>query len=198
MERVTIGESGIAAGNSVRSLLSVDIDRRMGIEGRRGWRGRMAALFRAGTLAVLVYRFGRWAGDLPCPLPCIPFKALYFLAFYLVQATTGISVQAYSRIGRGFVVLNHTGIFVVAERIGDNFTACQGVTVGNVRGTRRLPVIGDNVFIEPGAKVLGEITIGDNVVIRANSLVLTDVPSNSIALGNPARIMPNPTASAEP
>jgi serine O-acetyltransferase len=197
MERVTIGESGISAERSAQSALSLDIERRMEIEGRSGWRGRIAALSRAGTLAVLVYRFGRWAGDLPRPL-CVPFKALYFVAFYLIQATTGISVQAYSRIGRGFVILNHTGIFVVAERIGDNFTVSQGVTVGNVRGTQRLPVIGDNVFIEPGAKVLGEITVGDNVVIRANSLVLTDVPSNSIAIGNPARIQPNPTASTEP
>lgn len=196
MERVTIGESGIAAGRPARSALAADIDRRMQMEGRSGWRGRIAALFRAGTLAILVYRFGRWAADLPRPIS-IPFKALYFIAFYLVQATTGISVQAYSRIGGGFVILNHTGIFVVAERIGENFTVCQGITVGNVRGTRRLPVIGDNVFVEPGAKVLGEITIGDNVVIRANSLVLTDIPSNSIAVGNPARILPNPAASTE-
>ncbi|HEU5074496.1 MAG TPA: hypothetical protein VFU02_09990, partial [Polyangiaceae bacterium] len=61
-------------------------------------------------------------------------------------------------------------------------------TVGNVRGKRRLPVIGNNVFLEPGCKVLGEVTLGDNVVVRANSLVLKDVPSNSIVLGNPARI----------
>jgi serine O-acetyltransferase len=196
MGRATIGESDVA-GRLGRSALCADLDRRMRLEGRSGWRGRMTALLAAGTLAVLVYRFGRWASDLPCPLPCIPFKIMYFIVFYLIQATTGISVQAYSRIGRGFVILNHTGIFVVAERIGDNFTTCQGVTIGNVRGSRRLPVIGDNVFIEPGAKVLGEITIGDNVVIRANSLVLTDVPSNSIAIGNPARIVPNPAADAE-
>jgi serine acetyltransferase len=53
-------------------------------------------------------------------------------------------------------------------------------------------VIGNNVFLEPGCKILGDVTIGDNVVVRANSLVLNDVPSNSIAVGNPARILKRP------
>ena len=141
----------------------------------------------AGSIAVFVYRFGQLTKKLPFPL-ALPFKLIYFVLFYLVQTFFGISVQLYARIGSGFQINNSGNIFVVAENIGKNFVVSQGVTVGNVRGSKRLPIIGDDVYVEPGAKILGEVVIGSNVTIRANSLVLTDVPDNSIACGNPARI----------
>jgi serine acetyltransferase len=168
-----------------------DIRKKMQLLGRSGAGGWLSTVFDAGSLAVFVYRFAGWTMRLPGPTK-IPFKVIYFILFYLVQAATGISVQAYAKIGRRFAILNHYAVFVVAERIGDDFTVCQGVTVGNVRGAKRLPVIGNNVFLEPGCKILGDVTIGDNVVVRANSLVLNDVPSNSIAVGNPARILKRP------
>jgi serine O-acetyltransferase len=52
------------------------------------------------------------------------------------------------------------------------------------------PVIGNNVDIGAGAKLLGRITIGDNVLIGANAVVIRDVPSNSIAVGVPATVRP--------
>ena len=167
-----------------------DIRKKMSLLERTGVAGFVSTCLSPGSVAVAVYRYGAWARDLKFRPVALPAKASYFALFYLVQTLTGVSVQAYSRIGKRFVVLNHASIFVVAEKIGDDFTVCQGVTVGNVRGTRRLPVIGNNVFIEPGAKVLGEVKLCDNVIVRANSLVLKDVPSNSIAAGNPARVTP--------
>ena len=157
----------------------------LGLEGPTGW---LAAAFSPGSFAVMVYRFGRYGRDLRVPGLRQVWAVLYYLLFYLVQMFTGISIQAYARIGRRFVVRNFSCIFVLAESIGDDFTVCEGVTVGNIRGKPRLPIIGNNVYLEPGCKVLGSVTIGDNVVVRANSLVLTDVPSNCIATGNPARI----------
>lgn len=147
--------------------------------------------FSAGQMAVAVYRFGRLANAVPKPLKII-INILYFPLFYIVQALTGISVQAYADIGKRFVIRNSGCIFIVAEKIGDDFTVSQGVTIGNVRGTKRLPILGNNVYLEPGAKILGEVIVGNNVIVRANSLVLTNVPDNSIVIGNPARILPNP------
>jgi len=145
-------------------------------------------VFQRGTWAVLVYRFGRWAGAVQPKLLGLIFKAVYFLAFYFVQMLTGISVQSYARIGPGFVIMNYSGIFVVAEEIGRNFTVYEGVTVGNIRGKPRLAILGDNITLEPGAKVLGDINVGSNVIVRANSLVITNVPDNSLVIGNPARV----------
>lgn len=159
----------------------------LGIHGRAGW---WAAAATGGSLAVALYRYGHWARTVRIPVIGLLFRALYFLAFYVIQAATGISVQALTPIGRRFVILHHSCIFVVAERIGDDFTVGQCVTVGNIRGSKRLPIIGNNVFLEPGAKVLGAVTLGDNVIVRANTLVLSDVPSGSLVVGNPARILP--------
>jgi len=170
--------------------LSADITRKMEVLGRSGFGGWLSAFFSPGSFAVMVYRFGRFGRDLRVPVVRQLIGALYYVLFYFVQMFTGISIQAYARIGRGFVVRNFSCIFVLAESIGDNFTVCEGVTVGNIRGRPRLAIIGNNVYLEPGCKVLGDITIGDNVVVRANSLVIKDVPSNSIAAGNPARISP--------
>jgi serine acetyltransferase len=150
----------------------------------------LAVLFDPGTLAVLVYRFGRFAKNVRFPVVGQVMKALYFVCFYLVQMLTGISIQAYADIGRRFVVMHFSCVFVLAEKIGSDFTVFEGVTVGNIRGKSRLPIIGNNVTLEAGCKVLGDVTIGDNVVVRANSLVLSDIPSNSIAIGNPARHTP--------
>jgi serine O-acetyltransferase len=172
-----------------------DTRRKMKLLGRSGPLGFVRTLLSPGSLAVLVYRFGAWGSRKRSPL-FLPAKIAYFPLFYLVQTFAGISVQAYSRIGKRFVILNQSCVFVVAESIGDDFTVSQGVTVGNVRGKKRLPILGNNVYLEPGCKILGEVTIGDNVVVRANSLVLKDVPSNSIAVGNPARTMPRPPDEA--
>lgn len=158
--------------------------------------GFLGTLLQRGTLAVVVYRFGRFAGDTRTPVVGFVLTGCYWVLFYLIQMFTGIRILPYSKIGSRFVVRNHTGIFVVAESIGSDFTVCEGVTVGNVRGKSHLPILGDNVYLEPGCKVLGEVTIGDNVVVRANSLVISDVPSNSIAIGNPARVLPMANTAA--
>ena len=146
--------------------------------------------FSRGSLAVMVYRFSQWSKKIRIPVVSQLLKAIYFVLFYFIQMFTGISIQAYAKIGRRFVVRNHTCTFVLAETIGSDCTVCEGVTIGNIRGKSRLPILGDNVYLEPGCKILGDITIGNNVVVRANSLVLSDVPDNSIAIGNPARVMP--------
>lgn len=63
------------------------------------------------------------------------------------------------------------------------------VTIGGRGKHYEVPVIGDNVQISIGSKILGPVHIGDNVVIGANSTVLKDIPSNCVAVGSPARII---------
>jgi len=65
------------------------------------------------------------------------------------------------------------------------------------KGVRGAPRLGDRVDIGAGAKILGAITIGDDASIGANAVVLTDVPANHIAVGVPARILPQRAKSAE-
>ncbi len=96
-----------------------------------------------------------------------------------------------AKIGKG-TKLSKGGIAVVIHRrakIGKNCLIGTCVTIGGRSKLYEVPVIGNNVYISTGAKLLGNITIGDNVIIGANSVVLNDIPKNSIAVGIPARII---------
>ena len=87
------------------------------------------------------------------------------------------------------LALAHWGTIAVnaGARIGKNCQVNVDVVIGTCRG--KAPVIGDNVYIGPGAKIFGGITIGDNVAIGANSVVNKDVPSNVTVAGVPATIV---------
>lgn len=75
--------------------------------------------------------------------------------------------------------------------IGDDVTLFQGVTLGGTvwEKVKRHPTIGNNVVIGTGAKVLGPVKIGDNTKIGANSVVIHDVPPNSIVVGIPGKVV---------
>ena len=75
--------------------------------------------------------------------------------------------------------------------IGKNCNLSHGVTIGvNRRGERQgVPTIGDNVYIGPGAKLFGGISVGDNVAVGANCVVTHDVPENGVVVGVPGRII---------
>lgn len=94
-------------------------------------------------------------------------------------------------IGRG-TKFAYGGIAVVLHArtiVGNNCMIGQGVTIGGKNGWYEVPVIGDNVHINAGAKIIGPVRIGDNVEIGANCVVVKDVPSNSVVAGIPARIL---------
>lgn len=74
-----------------------------------------------------------------------------------------------------------------ATIIGKNCLIFQGVTIGV--GTSGIPRIGNNIILSSGAKIIGGITIGNNVTIGANAVVTKDVPDNSIAVGIPAKVI---------
>lgn len=92
-------------------------------------------------------------------------------------------------IGPGLFISHGQATILSAESIGANCQVHQGVTVGwDYRGERR-PVIGDDVFIGAGAKILGPVTVGDKALIGANAVVVCDVPAGATAVGIPARVI---------
>ena len=119
---------------------------------------------------------------------------LFFLARFLSQVArffTGIEIHPGARIGRRFFVDHGMGV-VIGETsiIGDDVLLYQGATLGGTglfKGKRH-PTIGNNVVIGAGAKVLGNIAIGDNSYIGSNAVVIKDVPPNSTVVGVPGRI----------
>lgn len=119
---------------------------------------------------------------------------LFFLARLLSQIArhfTGIEIHPGAKIGRRFFIDHGMGV-VIGETsiIGDDVLLYQGVTLGGtgLEKGKRHPTIGNNVVIGTGAKVLGNITIGDNSYIGANAVVVKDVPPNSTVVGVPGRI----------
>ena len=109
-----------------------------------------------------------------------------------MQILTGIELPCEVTLGSNFVIDHFGGIVVSGyASFGDNCRLRNGVVVGlkNVDDPRA-PRLGSNVDIGAGAKLLGNISIGDNVCIGANAVVLTDVPSNSLAVGVPAVVKP--------
>jgi serine O-acetyltransferase len=106
----------------------------------------------------------------------------------------GIEVSPQVQIGGGLFLPHTVGTVIGAERIGENCTIMQGVTLGTSEPdmgftVARRPVVGDNVLIGAGAKVIGRITVGDHAKIGANAVVLRDVPAYALAVGVPATIV---------
>ncbi len=150
-----------------------------------------------GFWALVVYRFGRWRYGIRSPWLRKPLSVLYRVAYKLVQILTGIELPCEAVIGRNFVIDHFGGIVISGyARFGDNCRIRNGVVVGLSRVEDPVaPVIGHNVDIGTGAKLLGRITIGDNVLIGANAVVVRDVPADHIAVGVPARVRPRKDAA---
>ena len=110
----------------------------------------------------------------------------------------GFELFAGTRIGAGFY-LGHFGMVAIDHRavIGENVNVAHGVSIGPImRGAKKgVPTIGNRVWIGKNAVVLGNIKVGDNVLIAPLSYVNFDVPANSIVIGNPAKIIPNDHAT---
>jgi serine O-acetyltransferase len=166
---------------------------------REDWRTYDRDWARQGLWAMLIYRFGRWRYTIRLRWLRLPFSFLYKLMKPFAEVATGIELPCEVMLGRRFRIDHFGGIVISGDAVfGDDCVIRNGVTVGlRNSGHRGSPVIGNRVDIGAGAKVLGAISIGDDVAIGANAVVLTDVPANSIAVGIPARILPRKQKAAE-
>lgn len=121
-----------------------------------------------------------------------PLTILLKVKLLLMQRHYGIQIPSATRIGKGFYIGHYGTIIVNAKAIiGDNVNISQGVTIRQAnRGQHKgVPVIGNEVYIGPGAKIVGKVVIGNNVAIGANAVVTNDVPDNACVAGVPARII---------
>ncbi len=115
------------------------------------------------------------------------------------QIKYGFQIYPETQIGAGFY-LGHWGALVINPKtiIGENCNIAQGVTIAQAnRGKNEgVPQIGNEVWIGPNAVIVGNITIGDNVLIAPNAYVNFDVPANAVVVGNPATFTLNENATA--
>ena len=138
-----------------------------------------------GVRAVRSHRKAHWCYE----------HGLKFLARLISQRSrhrTGIEIHPGAKIGKRLVIDHGMGI-VIGEtaEIGADCLIYHGVTLGGTGKDvgKRHPTIGNNVLIGTGAKVLGPFKVGDNSRIAANSVVLSEIPPNSTAVGVPARVV---------
>lgn len=146
-------------------------------------------LFFKGFLALQTHRVAHWLWN----------EGRETLAFYLQSRSSElfqVDINPATRIGRGVFVDHGTGI-VIGETavIGDDVSMLQGVTLGGTGAERgdRHPKVGKGVLLGAGAKVLGNIVIGDYAKIASGSVVLKPVPPGCTAAGVPARLVNCPT-----
>jgi serine O-acetyltransferase len=145
-----------------------------------------------GFRAVAVYRFGVWRMNVKPILLRAPLSILYRALFRKIRNTYGIELPYSVRLGRRVIVEHQSGIVIHGDCvIGDDCIIRQGVTMGNRYLARPFdaPKLGKRVNVGAGAKLFGNITIGDDVNIGANAVVLTDIPPGKTAVGIPAKIL---------
>lgn len=81
------------------------------------------------------------------------------------------------------------GIIINCKYMGFNCSVNKGVVIGNKKGQQNRAIIGDNCFFLLGAKVIGKLNIGNNVIVAQNSVVVKDIPQNTIVSGVPAKVI---------
>lgn len=146
------------------------------------------------TWANIHYRLTRFiALNIRIPILRQVLMTFCFFSGRLVKMLTGIEVHYSADVGEG-LCFAHTGSIIISSKtkIGKNASIHQettfGVTGKNVAETG-FPSVGDNVYIGAGAKILGGVKIGNDVMIGCNAVVVKDIPDHATAVGVPARVI---------
>lgn len=141
------------------------------------------AFFEMSLWAIGIFRFGKAVYRIPFHPIRKALLLVYFLLYKFCEALTGIRISIESEIGPGLLIHNFGGV-IIHGTLGENCTIVQGAQlISRADGTASgWPTLGDNVYVGSGAKLLGNIRIGNNVRIGANAVVMTDVPDDSLVM----------------
>lgn len=156
--------------------------------------GRMLKICKL-YLASISFRYTCWM-RLCCYLRTrkllFPLYVLGRLRLTHISHNSGIQIDPATQIDKGFYI-GHFGTIVINAKsvLGKNINISPGVNIGQAnRGKHKgTAIIGDNVYIGPGAKIVGAVHIGNNVCIGANAVVTHDVPDNACVAGVPAQVI---------
>jgi serine O-acetyltransferase len=173
----------------LKELLYADLERQLHLSGRTDDKASLLRLLcrlpHPRFLPIVLYRSSRAAflNGLP---------PLAHLLSYLNQIIFGIEISPRCAIGPGIFFPHTSGTVIGASKLGRNVTIFQGVTLGATQIDMKYdlalrPEVGDFVVVGAGAKVLGGISLGDNVKVGANAVLLRSVPANATVAGVPAR-----------
>jgi serine O-acetyltransferase len=180
----TIRVASIPKGQTTPFWVMVAADIARFREDGPGLRPVVRGVLSQGFQALFVYRGFHWCYERHVPMQ--PFR---FLVERFTEITTGISLPAQAKIGKGLRIHHFGSIIVNSEAIiGEYCTLYHDVTLGDLGGWGGSPHIGNHVIIGAGAKLLGNIEIGDYCRIGANAVVRTSVPAGHLAVGVPAVI----------
>ena len=144
-----------------------------------------------GMWAIVDFRFRKWLKSQDPIIRWILWIPALLLHI-LTQSMTGISIPTGCEIGKGLYIGHFSGIFLHDEVVlGEGCNLSQGVTIGvGGKGDRfGVPKVGKRVYFGPGSKIFGKITIGDDVHIGANAVVLDSIPAKATAVGIPAKVV---------
>jgi serine O-acetyltransferase len=186
----------VTAGRTFGPRLRRDFARLRRVKGRGFWSALVdALLFDSGFQALLAYRLGHTL--LHWRVPVLPAVCRRWAI-----GACGVDILPRADIGGGCIVAHGIGLVVGGRTvIGEDCTLLHGVTLGEVRFDElACPRLGDRVTVGAGAVILGGVTIGDDALVGAGSVVRSDVPARARVAGVPARVLPPavPVATTEP
>jgi serine O-acetyltransferase len=168
---------------------------------REDFRTNDASLTHQGFLMLFVHRFGNWRMDVRPKLLRAPLTLLYRFLNKLTQLLFGMKLDYTVKVGRRVKLEHFGGMILGAREIDDDVILRQNTTLG-IRTTADLnakPTLGKRVDVGAGAVIVGNIRIGDNSIIGANSVVFSNIPANSVVMGVPAKIIgTNPRQNPSP
>ena len=144
-----------------------------------------------GLWAVWTHRLGNWRMDIRPKLLRAPFSLLYKMMYLWVLWVWGIQLDYSIPVGRRLRIWHHGGMFLVARSIGNDVHIRQNTTFGVKNRTELLskPIIEDRVEIGCGVTIVGDVRVGHDSIIAANTLVTRDVPPHALVLGVPGKVV---------